>query len=458
MHVVNPQFRDMCLLDEETVLHAINTLEASRVQIAFVLDRADRLVGVVTNGDVRRFLLEGGQPGQSVSLCMNRSFRSAPDAASREDLLKLLDLGFNAIPRVDVEGRLIDVITPERLPTAPEAPVLVRSRAPARVSFGGGGSDLTYYFVDHPGAVLSTTISLFCHVTLIPRSDGEIQLHSEDLNTTQQYESMADLDARLEQNSLIAATVSVIRPTSGFDLYVRSDFPVGSGLGGSSAVTTAVVAAFNELRLDRWTTYEIAEVCFQAERLCFGVAGGWQDQYASAFGGFNLIEFDGSRNLVHPIRVEESIVNELEECLILCDTLMPHDSDAIHKSQRNEFSEGQKATELSESVNLCRKMHRHLIRGELSEFGRALHAAWQLKRGFASSVSNARVDAIYSAAMSAGALGGKLLGAGGGGYFLFFVQPRFRKAVTESLRHAGCRISAFRFESKGVVSWRTKLT
>jgi D-glycero-alpha-D-manno-heptose-7-phosphate kinase len=103
-------------------------------------------------------------------------------------------------------------------------------------------------------------------------------------------------------------------------------------------------------------------------------------------------------------------------------------------------------------------MHRHLIRGELLEFGRDLHASWQLKRGFTASVSNARVDDIYAAAISAGALGGKLLGAGGGGFFLFFVQPRFRKAVTETLRSAGCRISAFRFESRGVVSWRTKLT
>ena len=352
---------------------------------------------------------------------------------------------------------MIDVVTPDSLPTVPEAAVLVRSRAPVRVSFGGGGSDLTYFFVDHPGAVLSTTISLFCHVTLIPRTDGEIHLHSEDLDTVQRYESITDLQARLERNSLLAATVAVIRPAAGLDLHVRSDFPVGSGLGGSSAVTTAIVAAFNELRLDRWTTYELAEVCFQAERLCFGVAGGWQDQYATAFGGFNLIEFDGTRNLVHPIRLEESIVNELEECLILCDTQMPHESGAIHRAQRLDFDAGQKATALKDVVNLCRKMHRHLIRGELAEFGRSLHAGWQLKRGLTASVSNGRVDEIYSEAMTAGALGGKLLGAGGGGFFLFFVQPRFRKEVTESLKHAGCRISAFRFEPQGVVSWRTKL-
>jgi D-glycero-alpha-D-manno-heptose-7-phosphate kinase len=455
---MNPQFKEMCLLDDQPVLQAVNKLESSRIQIAFVLDQADRLVGVVTNGDVRRFLLEGGQTTESVGLCMNRTFRSAPDGASREDLLKLLDLGFNAIPKIDGDGRLIDVITPEYLPTAPEAAVLIRSRAPVRVSFGGGGSDLTYFFVDHPGAVLNTTISLFCHVTLTPRTDAEIHIHSEDLNTYQQYESIADLQARMEKHSLLAATVSVIRPASGFELHVRSDFPVGSGLGGSSAVTTAVVAAFNELRLDRWTTYEIAEVSFQAERLCFGVAGGWQDQYASAFGGFNLIEFDGSRNLVHPIRLDQSVVNELEECLILCDTQINHESGEIHKAQRDDFDKGQKTNEVKDAVNLCRKMHRHLIRGELMEFGRALHAAWQLKRGFTQSVTNSRVDDFYATAMRAGAVGGKLLGAGGGGFFLFFVQPRFRKDVTESLRSAGGRISAFRFESQGVTSWRTKLS
>jgi D-glycero-alpha-D-manno-heptose-7-phosphate kinase len=458
MHILNPLFKEMCVLDELPVLQAINRLESSRTQIAFVIDKSDRLVGVVTNGDVRRFLLEGGQPGERVTRCMNRTFRSAPDAASREELLKMLDLGYNAIPKIDQTGRLVDVITPEHLPTAPEAAVFTRSRAPVRVSFGGGGSDLTYFFVDHPGAVLSTTISLFCHVTLTPRVDHEIHLHSEDLDVDHHYEDLEDLQARMESKSLLAATISVLRPTSGFDLYVRSDFPVGSGLGGSSAVTTAIVAAFNELRLDRWTTYEIAEVCFQAERLCFGVAGGWQDHYASAFGGFNLIEFDGSRNLVHPIRLEDSIVNELEECLILCDTQIPHESGRIHTEQRSEFDNGKKASELKDAVNLCRKMHRHLIRGELVEFGRDLHAAWQLKRGITSSVTNARVDEIYASAINSGALGGKLLGAGAGGFFLFFVQPRSRKAVTETLKKSGCKISAFRFEARGVTSWRTKLT
>lgn len=209
--------------------------------------------------------------------------------------------------------------------------------------------------------------------------------------------------------------------------------------------------------MDRWTTYEMAEVCFQAERLCFGVAGGWQDQYASAFGGFNLMEFDGARNLVHPIRLDEAVRHELEECLLLCDTGIEHDSNAIHAAQRAEFEARQRSDELKDAVNLCRKMHVHLTRGELLEFGRALHAAWQLKRGFSAAVSNEHLDRLYAVALAAGAFGGKLLGAGGGGFFLFFVPPQRRAQVTQALKAQGCTMSSFKLEPKGVVSWRTKV-
>jgi D-glycero-alpha-D-manno-heptose-7-phosphate kinase len=387
---------------------------------------------------------------------MNRDYRSVTVDASREDLLKLLDLGYHVIPRVDELGKLVDLVTPEYDLASPEAPILTRARAPVRVSFSGGGSDLTYYFIDRPGAVLSTTVALYCHATLIPRADSEINIYSEDLDTHERYESLITL-LKTEHRGLLGSVVSVVRPSFGFDLYVRSDFPVGSGLGGSSAVATAVVATFNEMRLDRWTTYEVAELAFQAERLCFGIAGGWQDQYASAFGGLNLIELGGEKNLVHAIRMEPATLNELEECLILCDSQIVHDSGAIHISQRQIFTEADKSRHVEEMVNLCRKMHKHLIRGELLEFGRSLDMSWKLKRDLSNSISNEYLDKVYGSAIDAGALGGKLLGAGGGGFFMFFVQPQYRQNVTQCLRELGCRISSFRFETEGVTSWRTKV-
>jgi len=447
----------VCLDDGASVLDAVRRLEDVRVQIVFVTDPADRLLGVVTNGDIRRHLLEGGRIEDAVTRCMNRDYRWARHDSSREELLKLLDVGFNAIPRLDGDGRLVDWVTPQSLTVAAEDPVLVRSRAPVRVSFGGGGSDLTYYFLEQPGAVLSTTIMLYSHVTLVPRRDRVIRLESEDLESVETYASLHEVVRQDRPSSLMAAVVSVVQPGFGFDLYVRSDVPMGSGLGGSSAVTTAIVTAFNELRFDRWSPYEVAELCFQAERLCFGIAGGWQDQYAAAFGGLNLIEFDGSGNRVHPLHLDEGTLHELEECLVLCNTGVAHDSSALHKAQRAAHERADRSAEMREAVELCHQMHRQLARGELLEFGRSLHQAWQLKRGYSSMVSSAGLDRIYDTAVSAGAVGGKLLGAGGGGFFLFFVPPQRRQKVRRALEGVGCTLSPFRFERRGAVAWRKKL-
>jgi len=452
----NALLERLTLLCTRDVRAALARMESSRFQIVLVIDASRHLLGLITNGDLRRHLLAGGAVSDPVTACMNRQFRSVTPEASREELLKLLDLGFHVIPRLDASGKLVDIITPEYDFASPEAPVLTRARAPVRVSFSGGGSDLTYYFVDHPGAVLSTTVALYSHATLIPRGDKEINIYSEDLGTHEHYSSLLAL-LESKNRGLLRAVVSVLKPAYGFDLYMRSDFPVGSGLGGSSAVTTAAVAAFNEMRLDRWTTYEVAELAFQAERVCFGIAGGWQDQYASAFGGFNLIELDGKKNLVHAIRMETATRNELEECLILCDSRIKHDSSALHQRQRAAFTEQDKAANVTQMVDLCRQMHKHLIRGELLDFGRSLDKAWNIKRCLSGSISTPEIDGIYSAAIDAGALGGKLLGAGAGGFFVFFVQPQYRAKVSQRLRDLKCRLSSFQFETQGVTSWRTKV-
>jgi len=454
---LNELTEQLTLASTADVLAALKKMESSRFQVVFVVDDRLSLLGLITNGDLRRHLLAGGSVSDSVTSCMNREFRSVSTETSREQLLKLLDLGFHVIPRVDGEGRLVDLVTPEYDLASPEAPILTRARAPVRVSFSGGGSDVTYYFANgRTGAVLSTTVALYSHATLIPRADKSISIHSEDLGTHEQYDSLIHLLGS-GSSGLLGAVVTVVKPSFGFDLYVRSDFPVGSGLGGSSAVATAVVAAFNEMRLDRWSTYEVAELAFQAERVCFGIAGGWQDQYASAFGGFNLIEFGEDKNLVHAIRMEPEILNELEECLILCDSGIKHDSGALHDMQKSTFSAEDKSREVEGMVDLCRKMHKHLIRGELLDFGRSLAKAWQIKRALSSRITTAELDAIYESAIGAGALGGKLMGAGGGGFFMFFVQAQQRQRVAQCLRERGCRLSTFRFETEGVTSWRTKV-
>jgi len=399
-------------------------------------------------------LLNGGQPDQPVSACMNRDFHAVRVGTSREELLKNFDLGYGVLPVLDAHGCLVDLYS-RQMAATPEEPVLARARAPVRMSFSGGGSDLTYFFIDNPAAVLSCTVDIYARATVTPRPDRQIVIYTEELGR-ECHDSLAALQETANK-SLLATIVSVIRPEYGFDLSISADFPVGSGLGGSSAVTTAIIAAFNELRQDRWNTYEIAELAFQAERLCFGIAGGWQDQYASAFGGFNLIVFENQRNLVHPIRLEDAIRNELEANLLLCNTGVPHDSGKLHEQQRKEMQSESQTDLLVASVALCHRMHRHLIRGELRQFGQGMDEAWQLKRRFSAGVSDGTLDGIYSAAMAAGALGGKLLGAGGGGYFLFYVSPQRRLSVARAVRALGCQTQNFRFDFDGVISWRAKI-
>ena len=438
-----------------SIIEAIQRIESDALKIALVLDEEQRLLGVVTDGDVRRFLLHGGRPDQSVAACMNRDFHAVRVGTSREELLKTFDLGYGVLPVLDAKGCLVDLYS-RQMAAVPEEPVLARARAPVRMSFSGGGSDLTYFFIDNPAAVLSCTVDIYARATLTPRHDRQIVIHTEDLEQTEHHDSLATLQETANK-SLLATIVSVIRPDYGFDLSISADFPVGSGLGGSSAVTTATIAAFNELRQDRWNTYEIAELAFQAERLCFGIAGGWQDQYASAFGGFNLIVFENQRNLVHPIRLEDAIRNELEANLLLCNTGIAHDSGELHEQQRKEMEAESHTDLLAASVALCHRMHRHLIRGELRKFGQGMDEAWQLKRRFCAGVSDNMLDGVYAAAMAAGALGGKLLGAGGGGYFLFYVSPQQRRNVARAVSALGCQTQNFRFDFTGVTSWRAKI-
>lgn len=449
-------FTSLLIKPEQTVLDAVAVIEKEgSPQVALIVDSKNVLLGILTNGDLRRFLMHNGKMDAPVSECMNKNFHAVSKGTSRETLLKLFDVGYSAIPVIDQEGRLVEFVTPDFLPYEDHAKVISRARAPVRVSFSGGGTDLTYFFMNTSGAVLSASIARYAHATLIPVESPEIKIFSQDIDRYEYYPSLRTL-IESENKGLLSAIVSVIRPTYGFELYVHSDFPVGSGLGGSSSVAVSVIAAFNELRVDKWSRYEISELAFHAERLCFGIRGGWQDQYASAFGGFNLIEFHDARNFVYPIRLEQHIKNELEESLILCDTGIEHHSGKIHEQQRSESEKVDHSKQLAPMVELCKQMQKHLIRGEINEFGYSLHDAWILKRKLSQAISNPLLDDIYAAAYDKGALGGKLLGAGGGGFFLFYVQPQNRIAVCTALKAKDCKLSGIRFEEEGVVSWRTK--
>lgn len=448
---------DLFLISETASLRdALAQLDANHHGIVLTTDGVGKATGLATDGDVRRKLLDGGSLDDRISSCVNTDFVWADSSTPRELLLKQLDHRIQVIPLLDPAGKLVGIVSRDYLPVQSEESIYARARSPVRISFGGGGSDLTHFFAGEGGAVINTTISLYSHATLRKRDDAEVHIHSRDLGCSLQAPDLQHALAQKGTFGLIQALLKAVHPDFGFELYLHSDFPMNSGLGGSAVVAAAVLGCFNQFRQDRWDSHELAELAFQAERLYLGIAGGWQDQYATVFGGFNFMEFRMDQNIVHPLRIPADVLLELEESLVLCDTGTPHDSGDIHQHQRQQMLQDGIRQKVQSNVELTYRMRNHLLRGRLFQFGQAMDEAWQFKRQFSSKISNPRLDAIYEEALAHGAVGGKLLGAGGGGFFLFYVTPFRKHELTAKLEASGLNVRPFRFEQEGLRAWSAR--
>lgn len=442
--------------ESSPVRDALQQIEANQHGIILTIGAAGSVVGLVTDGDIRRWLINGGSLDDHITLCANHDFVWADPATSREVLLKQLDHRIRVIPLLNARRELTGIISRDHLPVQAEQRVYARARSPVRISFGGGGSDLTHFFAGESGAVINTTISLYSHATMRLRSDQQIIIRSRDLRQSLVAPNLPAALAETGRFGLLQALLKAVHPEFGFELYLHSDFPMNSGLGGSAVVSAAVLGCFNQFRRDQWDLHELAELAFQAERLYLGIAGGWQDQYATVFGGFNFMEFSMVQNVVHPLRIHPDTLLELEESLILCDTGLGHDSGDIHQDQREQMQQEAVRKHVQTNVELTYRMRNHLLRGRLLQFGQSLHEGWQYKRQFSSKISNSQLDAIYESALQSGAVGGKLLGAGGGGFFLFYVPPFRKHELLESLGTAGLNIRPFRFEGEGLCAWTAR--
>jgi D-glycero-alpha-D-manno-heptose-7-phosphate kinase len=340
--------------------------------------------------------------------------------------------------------------------------MIIRSKAPLRVSFAGGGTDVSPYADERGGLVLNATITKYAYVTLHPRHDDTIQLHSTTYHTTAKY----NIDEPLPYDGTLDLVKAVINrvfqdkdaaPTRacGLEFFVHNDAPPGSGLGGSSTMVVALVGAFREWLHTPWTDYDVANLAFQIERVDMRMAGGKQDQYAAAFGGFNFIEFQRDRVIVNPLRIRRSTLNELQHNLLLCYTGTTRRSARIIESQVQNYREG--ATDavraMDELKRLAVEMKKSLLVDNLDDFGALLHDAWLSKRQMAAQISNAQIDELYEAARKAGALGGKISGAGGGGYMFFFCPNNTKYGVAEALEKLGAQVVDFGFDLEGMQTW-----
>ncbi|MBI5837418.1 MAG: GHMP kinase [Candidatus Eisenbacteria bacterium] len=331
---------------------------------------------------------------------------------------------------------------------------IFRARAPLRISFCGGGTDVSPYPERHGGVVLSVTIDKYAYATLRPKPGSAITLTSLDYDVVAKYRhsKAMQLDGNLD---LVKQVVKRMSRGTGLELFLHSDAPPGSGLGSSSTLVVALIGAFLEWRSRPLTDYGIAELAYKIEREDLRIAGGRQDQYAATFGGFNFIEFFGDRTVVNPLRIRPAIVNELQYRLLLCYTGQSRLSSSIIRRQTRSFVRAERSVvkALHELRTLTADMKDALLLGRLERFGELLHEAWLHKRRLDPQISNSSIDEMYAEARRRGATGGKILGAGGGGYLLLFCRFDRKHRIAAQLEKMGGQVVEFSFESQGLQSW-----
>jgi D-glycero-alpha-D-manno-heptose-7-phosphate kinase len=327
-----------------------------------------------------------------------------------------------------------------------------------RLTFAGGGTDVSPYMDERGGAVLSVTIDKYAYASLrVTEAEPGVAVRSLDYDVVAKYQFEEDL-AFNGSLDLVKAVLKRMEPGErlpGLEFFVHSDAPPGSGLGSSSTMTVALLGVFRHWRNLPLTDYEMAELAWEIERVDLGIAGGRQDQYAAVFGGVNFIEFSKQAVVVNALRVAEPVLNELQYRCLLCYTGKTRMGEQIIRQQSDNYRRREShAVEAMDRLKaIAIDMKSALLRGRLREFADLLHHGWESKKQMANEISTPAIDEMYEEARKAGALGGKVTGAGGGGFMLFICEFDRKHKVAERLEQLGGQIVEFAFDYRGLQTW-----
>ena len=339
--------------------------------------------------------------------------------------------------------------------------MIYRSKAPLRLGLAGGGTDVSPFSDLYGGAILNATISLAAHASNEPLDEKKILIESLDQKQLQHFDWAIELpiDGKLD---LLKGVYNRIQkdyglPSAGFKLSTFVDAPAGSGLGTSSTLVVAVIGAFVEMLNLPLGDYDIAHYAYEIERTDLKLAGGKQDQYAATFGGVNFMEFyEDDKVIVNPLRIRPEYLHELQNNIVLYFTSTSRESATIIKEQqKNVNDKNEKSIEAMQQLKeQARMMKEALLKGRLHEIGEILDFGFQQKRLMAHNISNNSIEDIYAGAKNAGATGGKISGAGGGGFMIFYCPANTRYKVIETLESLGGYCKNYQFTKHGLTTWR----
>lgn len=337
--------------------------------------------------------------------------------------------------------------------------MLIRSKAPLRLGLAGGGTDVAPFSDLYGGTILNATISMYAYATIRPLKSGKIILNSPDkgeyyeLDTAEQLAIDGNLD--LHKGIYNRVVRDFAKKPLSFELTTWVDAPPGSGLGTSSTLVVAILGAFAQWLGLPLGDYDLAHLAFEIERVDLGMAGGKQDQYAATFGGVNFMEFLKEKVIVNPLRIRENTLDELAHNLVLYHTETSRLSmSIIEQQQKNVSAKNERSIEAMLKLKEQSVMMKEaLLKGELDTIGKILAFGWEHKKKMASGISNPVLDQIYESAIKNGATGGKVSGAGGGGFMFFYCPGNTRNSVINALKSFGGQAKRYEFTPKGLTTY-----
>jgi D-glycero-alpha-D-manno-heptose-7-phosphate kinase len=339
--------------------------------------------------------------------------------------------------------------------------MIIRSKAPLRLGLAGGGTDVSPYSDLYGGLVLNATINLYTYCTIEETNDGFIYIKSYDANVDKTYQSTKFFDIDGDAILIKGVYNRVIKDyglgAKSFKITTYNDAPVGSGLGTSSSMVVCILKSFIEWLSLPLGDYETSKLAYEIERKDLGLSGGKQDQYAAAFGGFNYMEFlQNDLVIVNPLKIKRWIIDELEASMVLYFTGASRSSAAIIDEQKNNTNKGNKT-----AIEAMHKIKQSaidtklaLLKGDVHEFGRILGEAWENKKKMAGAISNEHIQNAMDIAVKAGAIAGKVSGAGGGGFIMFVVEPTKKMDVVSALKQLDGFVMPFQFIDGGAHGWK----
>ena len=340
--------------------------------------------------------------------------------------------------------------------------MLIRARAPLRLGLAGGGTDVSPFCDVHGGCVLNATIDRYAYAVIKTLDEPLVRFVSTDQQKTTVFPLAANLALDGELDLHKAVYNEIVRAFNGgrplaLELSTFCDAPAGSGLGSSSTLVVAMLKAFVELLNIPLDDYAQSHLAYKIERVDCGLQGGRQDQYAATFGGFNFMEFYANdRAVINPLRIKSNFICELEASLVLFYTGVSRESARIIADQSANVASGSVvAIEAMQAIKReAMTMKECLLKGDFAGIVESMREGWESKKRSARTVSNSHIEEIYESACAAGALAGKVSGAGGGGFMMFFTPPDKRMDLIRSLNRFEGQVSNCHFTKHGTQSWR----